>query len=286
MKPLYSQQIGRLFLAGVLLLFIGAACGGEAATPTATAVAEVAEEPTETPVPPTETPVPTDTPAPTDTPEPTETPSPTNTATPTNTPTPVPTDTPEPTETPTVTAVPPTNTPVPVTNTPAPTAETETEGDGADETDDGEEGDDGEPEMITVYYISNPNDILGVFPELPFDAEGLKANMNNINRSLQTMRGSIDGAHAGDQAACDTYVGAYNNILYSGVFYKDVPGDWEEIDFVYFLSFIYSLDRTRPAYLSCVNAGTVDDFNYSLALTAINQTQTFMEPALNSANSR
>lgn len=140
--------------------------------------------------------------------------------------------------------------------------------------------------MITVYYISNPNDILGVFPELPFDAEGLKANMNNINRSLQTMRGNIDGAHAGDQASCDAYVGAYNNILYSGVFYKDVPGDWEEIDFVYFLSFIYSLDRTRPAYLSCVNAGTVDDFNYGLALTAIEQTTAFMTPALNSANSR
>jgi hypothetical protein len=284
MKPLYPEQIGRLFLAVLLLLFIGAACGGEVETPTPTAVAEVAEEPTETPVPPTETPIPTDTPAPTDTPEPTETPLPTNTATPTDTPTPVPTDTPEPTETPTTA---PTNTPVPATNTPAPapTATPEIEAEGGPE-DSGEEGDDGEPEMITVYYISNPNDILGVFPELPFDAEGLKANMNNINRSLQTMRGSIDGAHAGDQAACDTYVGASYNILYSGVFYKDVPGDWEEIDFVYFLSFIYSLDRTRPAYLSCVNAGTVDDFNYSLALTAINQTQTFMEPALNSANSR
>lgn len=281
MKLLYSQQIGRLVLIGLFVLLIGAACGGEEATPTPTAVAEVAEEPTETPVPPTDTPVPTDTP------EPTETPSPTNTAIPTDTPTPVPTDTPEPTETPTTS---PTNTPVPATNTPAPapTATLEIEGEGgpSDSDEDGEEGDDGEPEMITVYYISNPNDILGVFPELPFDAEGLKANMNNINRSLQTMRGSIDGAHAGDQAACDTYVGAYNNILYSGVFYKDVPGDWEEIDFVYFLSFIYSLDRTRPAYLSCVNAGTVDDFNYSLALTAINQTQTFMEPALNSANSR
>lgn len=276
MKQLHVEKMGRLVLIGLFVLLIGAACGSDEVTPTATAVAEVAEEPTKTPVPPTDTPVPTDTPAPTDTPEPTETPSPTNTATPTNTPTP--TDTPEPTETPTATATDvPTNTPLPVVNTPAPTAEAEEEAD---------EDEDGEPEMITVYYISNPNDILGVFPELPFDAEGLKANMNNINRSLQTMRGSIDGAHGGDQASCDTYVGAYNNILYSGVFYKDVPGDWEEVDFVYFLSFIYSLDRTRPAYLSCVNAGTVDDFNYSLALTAINQTQSFMEPALNSANSR
>lgn len=140
--------------------------------------------------------------------------------------------------------------------------------------------------MITVYYISNPNDILGVFPELPFDAAGLKSNMNNIYYSLQTMRANIDGAKAGDAASCTSYVSAYNNILYSGVFYKDVPGDWQEIDFVYFLSFIYSLDRTRPAYLSCVNAGKVDDFNYGLAVTAINDTITFMTPALNSANAR
>lgn len=276
MKQLHINQIGRFILIGLFLLLLGAACGNEEATPTPTAVAEVAEEPTETPVPPTDTPEPTETPVPTDTPEPTETPSPTNTATP------IPTDTPEPTDTPTATATPtavPTNTPAPVVNTPAPTATPEPEeGD--------EEGDDGEVEMITVYYISNPNDILGVFPELPFDPEGLKANMNNIHRSLQTMRGSIDGAHGGDQASCDTYVGAYNNILYSGVFYKDVPGDWEEIDFVYFLSFIYSLDRTRPAYLSCVNAGTVDDFNYSLALTALDQTLAFLTPALNQANSR
>lgn len=140
--------------------------------------------------------------------------------------------------------------------------------------------------MITVYYISNPNDILGVFPELPFDAAGLKANMNNIYYSLQTMRGSIDGAKAGDQASCDTYVGAYNNILYSGVFYKDVPGDWVDIDAVYFISFIFSLDRTRPAYLSCVNSGAVDDFNYGLAVQTIDQTVSFMTPALNQANSR
>ena len=282
MKQPYFIRVSLMILLGLMLLWFGAACGNEEAEPTPTAVAEVAEEPTETPVPPTDTPAPTDTPVPTDTPEPTETPSPTNTATPTDTP--VPTDTPEPTETPT--AVPtntplPTNTAAPVVNTPAPSATPEPE-DGEE----GEEGDDGEVEMITVYYISNPNDILGVFPELTFDADGLKSNMNNINRSLQTMRGSIDGAHTGDQASCDTYVAAYNNILYSGVFYKDVPGDWQDIDAVYFLSFIYSLDRTRPAYLSCVNAGTVDDFNYSLALTALDQTLAFMTPSLNAANAR
>ncbi|MBK8902179.1 MAG: hypothetical protein IPM53_13420 [Anaerolineaceae bacterium] len=275
----HTASLVRLLIVTLLLLWGGTACGGEEAAPTAAAVAQVVETPTETAVPPT------DTPAPTNTPEPTETPAPTDTATPTETP--VPTDTPEPTETPT--AVPtdtpaPTKTAVPATNTPAAaSAATATP---TEESGDEEAEDDGEPEMITVYYISNPNDILGVFPELPFDAAGLTANMNNIHSSLQTMRGSIDGAKAGDAAACSTYVSAYNNILYSGVFYKDVPGDWEEIDFVYFLSFIYSLDRTRPAYLSCVNAGSVDDFNYGLAVQTIDQTLTFLTPSLNAANSR
>lgn len=268
----HTVSLVRLLIVALLLLWGGAACGAEEADPTATAVAQVVETPTETAVPAT------DTPAPTDTPMPTETPAPTDTATPTETP--LPTDTPEPTAT--ATAAPtdtptPTNTAVPVTNTPAAPAATATPA-ATEES--------GEPEMITVYYISNPNDILGVFPELPFDAADLTANMNNIYYSLQTMRGSIDGAKAGDAAACSTYVGAYNNILYSGVFYKDVPGDWQEIDFVYFLSFIYSLDRTRPAYLSCVNAGKVDDFNYGLAVQTIDQTVSFMTPSLNAANSR
>ncbi len=259
------------------LLMATAACSKDETAPTA--VAEVVEAATETAVPPTDTPIPTHTAVPTatpsPTPEPTDTPVPTDTATPTATPSPTAEPTETPTETPTAvptdTPLPPTA--VPVVNTPVPAATATPEA--SDEN-----------EMITVYYISNPNDILGVFPELPFDSEGLKSNMNNISRSLQTMRGNIDGAHAGDQAACDTYVGAYNNILYSGVFYKDVPGDWENIDFVYFISFIYSLDRTRPAYLSCVDSGKVDDFNYSLALQTLDETISFLTPSLNEANAR
>lgn len=262
----------RLFVVTLVLVGGIAACGGETVTPTATAVAQIVETPTETAVPPTATLAPTETPEPTDTPMPTDTPTPTDTPVPTDTPMPTATPTELPTETPE-----PTNTAVPATNTPAAPAATATP-EATEES--------GEPEMITVYYISNPNDILGVFPERPFDAAALTANMNNIYNSLQTMRGNIDGAKAGDATACSTYVGAYNNILYSGVFYKDVPGDWEEIDFVYFLSFIYSLDRTRPAYLSCINAGKVDEFNYGLALTAIDQTVNFMTPSLNAANSR
>lgn len=140
--------------------------------------------------------------------------------------------------------------------------------------------------MVVVYYISNPNDILGVFPEEPFDAEGLKSNMLNIQGSLNTMRGNLDGAKAGDADACTRYVQAYNNILYSGVFYKDVPPGWQDVDGIYFLSFIYSLDRTRPAYLSCVNAGNVDDFNYGLAHTAIELTLSILNPAIQSALGR
>lgn len=75
----------------------------------------------------------------------------------------------------------------------------------------------------------------------------------------------------------------YNNILYSGVFYNDVPGDWEEIDAYYVLAFVYSLDRTRPAYLSCVNSGTVGPFNYSLAVQTINTTREFLNPVVAAA---
>jgi len=275
MKQFRLVKSWQLMVVALILLLGVVACGNEAAP---TAVAEVTEDPTETAVPPTDTPVPTATESPTS--EPTVTESPTVTPTATASPTAAPTDTPtpEPTATESPTAVPtatesPTNTAVPVVNTPVPADTATPEGSGEDES-------------ITVYYISNPNDILGVFPELPFDSEGLKANMNNISWSLQTMRGSIDGAKAGDQASCDVYVGAYNNILFSGVFYKDIPGDWEDIDFAYFISFIYSLDRTRPAYLSCVNAGEVDEFNYGLALQALDGTITFFTPFVNAANAR
>ncbi|MEM9777809.1 MAG: hypothetical protein AAF902_24745, partial [Chloroflexota bacterium] len=79
---------------------------------------------------------------------------------------------------------------------------------------------------------------------------------------------------------------AYNNILNSGVFYEPVPPEWQDIDEAYFLSFVFSLDRTRPAYLSCINSGKVDDFNYSLALSTIEQTLNFLIPYINSAASR
>lgn len=283
MKKMFGQH--RLLFA-VCILFIIAlmvtACDGN--EPAVTAVAEVTEEPTNTPIPATNTPAPTDTAAPTDTPTPTETPvpsntpTPTDTATPTDTPTPIPTDTPEPTETaaptntPAATATPRPATAVPPTPTPAPTATAE-----------GGDADEDEDNTIVVYYISNPNDILGVFPEEPFDAEGLKRNMQNIQGSLNTMRNNLDGAKAADAAACANYVQAYNNILYSGVFYEEVPAAWRDIDVIYFLSFIYSLDRTRPAYLSCIGSGKVDDFNYGLAHSAIEQTLSILTPAIQRA---
>jgi hypothetical protein len=110
--------------------------------------------------------------------------------------------------------------------------------------------------------------------------------MSNIQASLNTMRDNLGGTLTGDATSCTNYVNAYNNILYSGVFYEPVPPEWQEIDAIYFLSFIYALDRTRPAYLSCVDSGKVDDFNFGLASQAIEQTLSFLNPAIVSAYSR
>jgi hypothetical protein len=255
----------------LLLLLVSVSCGpsDEEVMQTAEAIVQLTEEakPTNTPVPtntpePTATATPTETPTPTYTATPTETPTPTETATPTETPTP--TDTPTPTETPT-----PENTPTPAkTNTPAPTP-TKTPAPVVD--------------YITLYYVSNPNDILGVFPVVPFDANALYNNMVRVRNSLYTMRNNLDAAKAADATACAAYVGAYNTILNSGVFYDEVPGDWEEIHVYYLASFIYSLDRTRPAFLSCRDSGKIDDFNYGLALAAINDTLSLLEPTVNAA---
>jgi hypothetical protein len=67
------------------------------------------------------------------------------------------------------------------------------------------------------------------------------------------------------------------------LFYKDVPSDWNDIDIAYILSFIYSLDRTRPAYLLCIDAGKVDDFDYGLARQTLDQTLGASNPAITAA---
>lgn len=270
----------------ILFMFLAlanlVACGNE---PSATSVAEVVEEePSATPVPPTDTPEPTSTPLPTDTPEPTatptDTPTPTNTPTATHTPTNTPTHTPEPTDTPTATHTPAaTNTPAASATPRPPTATTTPEATATSEAE-------ATPEFVTIYYISNPNDILGVFPVREFDADELRQQMNTIQFALNTMRSNLDAAKAGDAAACANYVSAYNNVLYSGIFFDPVPPDWQDIDYIYFLSFIYALDRTRPAYLACVDGGAMGDFNYGLAYTAIENTLSILNPAIISANSR
>jgi hypothetical protein len=253
-------------LAGLVLLSWLALAGCQSTPP-----AEVAQA---TPEPNTPTAVPSDTPTPTETAEPTATftPVPTDTPEPTATFTPRPTITPRPTRTQRPTSTPaPTNTPGPTfTPKPSPTATT----------------DPNVPESITIYYISNPADILGVFPVRPFDANALYNNMLNIRGSLYGMRDSIPGAQGGDPAACATYIGSYENILYSGVFYEPVPADWQDVDYLYFLSFIYALDRTRPAYLSCVNAGIVDEFNAGLASVTIDETLNVLNEAIAAAAGR
>lgn len=162
----------------------------------------------------------------------------------------------------------PTPAPTVPTSTPEPTATSEA------------------PEYITLYYASNPSDILGVFPVRPFDGDALYNNMVRIRNGLYTMRDALPGAKEGDTAACSSYTAAYNSILNSGVVYDDVPPDWDEIDFYYVLSFIYSLDRTRPAYLSCVDSGRIDDFNFGLATQAIDQTLNLLNPTIGAAGGK
>lgn len=140
--------------------------------------------------------------------------------------------------------------------------------------------------MITLYYRADPNEVLGVFPEYPFDAEAMYGHMINMGKSLATMQAALDGARKGDENSCNAYVGAYDVILTAGTFYEDVPGDWGDIDLRYMVSFIYSLDRTRPAYLSCKESGRVDDFNYSLAWRTIDQVWTVLNPAIDAAASK
>jgi hypothetical protein len=272
---------------GLVVLLLGlvvAACGPSQAELDANAT-EIAAQvfATQTAVAPTPTHTPTVTPTATDTPTatltptatptdtPTDTPTPTDTSTPTATPTDTSTPTPTATETmaptPTASAAPQPTVPPPPTVTPTPEEEEE-------------------EETIVLYYISNPNDILGVFPVQPFDGSTMYNHMVNIQQSLHTMADSIDGAHNGDANACAAYVGAYEGILYSGVFFEEVPADWQQIDDAYVISFVYSLDRTRPAYLSCVDAGRVDDFNYGLAWDTIQNTLGFISPFIDQAGSK
>lgn len=295
-KPRVDHQLMLIVLCYTMLFFV-VGCGQE---PPPTAVAQnppaATEEPTEEPTATatqTEEPTATATATATPTEEPTATATATATATstPTEEPTATATATATPTEEPTATATtppppPPTATTAPADNSGDAGENGASGNDGDNGGEESEEGEDETPDEITVYYISNPNDILGVFPVRSFDSTAILNNMYNIRNALQTMRSNIDGAKDGNAEACTAYVNAYNNILYSGVFYEDVPGDWQDVDNAYFLSFIYSLDRTRPAYLSCVNAGQVDQFNYGLALSALDQTRSFIEPYIQAAESR
>lgn len=138
-------------------------------------------------------------------------------------------------------------------------------------------------EFITVFYLSNPNEILGEFPVRTFDAEEFYTNLILLRAGLEVMKNNLDGALRGDAEACETYAGAYLLILLSGVFYVDVPPQWQDADARYFLSFIYALDRTRPAFLSCLNAGRVDSFNYGLAMESIYDAIAVVDPAIQNA---
>lgn len=140
-----------------------------------------------------------------------------------------------------------------------------------------------EPEVlgyITIVYASNPDEVLGVFPVVLFDAELMYNRMVLNQQALNDMRDSLSGMLAGDQAACDRYESAYERIKENGIFFVDIPGDWINLDLVYFNTFIFALDRTRPAYLSCFDSGRVDQFNHDLAFQTIVQTLDLLNPAV------
>jgi len=142
------------------------------------------------------------------------------------------------------------------------------------------------PETVTLYYISNPNDILGVFPVYPFNARAMYDDMVSMRESIDVMRYSLDGAHQGDVAACNNYAAAYETILDSGTFYDDVPGDWQAIDERYVVSFIYSLDKTRPAYLACKEGNRPSDQSYGQAYQALDDVARYLDPAIGWAEDR
>ncbi|MCB9430584.1 MAG: hypothetical protein H6668_01230 [Ardenticatenaceae bacterium] len=273
-------SLRRFYFLGLLILSLAlAACGQD--EPQETAVLPTAIPPTNTAEPTaTNTATPEPTATNTATPEPTATSTATPEPTATNTATPEPTDTPEPTATATNTPAP---TAVPVTATAVSASPTPSGDNGGGE---GEGSEDETPDSITLYYISNPSDILGTFPVQPFDADAIRSDLYGMQQALNTMRSNLDGAKAGDAAACAAYVQGYNNILYGTRFFDEVPANWQDIDSLYVLLFIYSLDRTRPAYLSCANSGRIDDFNYSLAYTTINDTLEVLNPTVQSAASR
>ena len=138
-------------------------------------------------------------------------------------------------------------------------------------------------DSIPIYYVSNSNELIGTFPIIRFRSELLVENMQFNQTMLHKMRNNLDSAASGDQASCDRYKDAYEAIKENGIFFADVPVEWEELYFTYFLTFVYSLDRTRPAYLSCIDSGRIDDFNRDLAHQTINETLDILNPAVDAA---
>lgn len=61
--------------------------------------------------------------------------------------------------------------------------------------------------------------------------------MDNLNKYLPIMQGALNSVTGSDSVnACQIYNNAYEAILNSGVFYKNTPDDWKEVDMWYVLS--------------------------------------------------
>jgi hypothetical protein len=160
--------------------------------------------------------------------------------------------------------------------TPAPPASEDGPWMGGD--DDAAMDDDGD--YVVVYYLSNPDEILGVFPILDFDAEWLYNDMLWMKEGIDMMLGALDGASRGDRAACGHFLHGYEMVFDSGAWYENVPAEWAEADARFYTALIWTLDRTRPAAISCDEAGRVDPFNYGLAMQSLHQAQNVLNPAI------
>ena len=134
-------------------------------------------------------------------------------------------------------------------------------------------------DYVTADYVSN-NEVIGVFPVVRFDANLMMTRMRFNQHNLYVMRSRLEGASRGDQAACDQYEDAYEAIKETAIFFVDIPAEWQDLDSRYYVTFLFTLDRTRVAYLSCFDSGYINGQNVSFAYEAIDDTLEVLNPAI------
>jgi hypothetical protein len=190
----------RLTICSIIVVMLLVACSGdgEEVTPAnGVALGEETSVPTNTPRPPTDTPLPTDTPTPEPSVAPTDTatPTPEPTSTPTASPTKMPTPTPPPTDTPTSTPEPTEKPPPQPTSPPPPAAHT--------------------------------------FPETrmrSFDADDFQRHLELVRDSLRSFDSEMRLIQETDKPLlCGTFVGWTRLWIIEAPGYTDVPGTWSSL---------------------------------------------------------